>query len=453
MSNLALAERPPAPVEAPDAQAAGLSMVRSSLGMIVGRGASMGLGFLFWLLAARLCDAAAVGLTAGATSAIMLCGQLALSGVGPAIVARYPDHRRDPSRLFNTAFTLASLAGVVVAVAFLILARGVFKELDVVAARPGFAALFLVMAVLGTLGYIFDLVSMALGRGDHVIVRNVANGLVTILPLGLVLSGFQPGSQELFGYWVGGAVCATLLGLLQFRRSARRYRFRPQIDRKLAPGLVREGLWNQVLTLGENAPGLLLAVIVTELLGPSANAYWYTVWMMAWAVFVIPISVGVALFSEGVGRPELLRGHVRRAMRSSLLLGVPAAIGVAVLARPVLTLLGSDYAAQGTGPLRILVLGVLPLVFLQSYYAICRSTGRLKEAVGTGLVTLALGITLACAGGRTHGLVGMAIGWIGVQYAAGLWSALRIRRILAAGPVDVTVPDAPELSRVAPVAV
>jgi O-antigen/teichoic acid export membrane protein len=384
----------------------------------------------------------------------MLCGQLALSGVGPAIVARYPDHRRDPSRLFNTAFTMAGLAGVVVAVGFLLLARGIFHELNVVASRPIFALLFLVMAVLGTLGYIFDLVSMALGRGDHVIVRNVTNGLVTILPLGLIAAGVRPDSQELFGYWVGGAVCATLLGLVQFRRSARRYRFRPQIDRKLAPALVREGLWNQVLTLGENAPGLLLAVIVTELLGPSANAYWYTVWMMAWAVFVIPISVGVALFSEGVGRPELLRTNARRAIRSSLLLGLPAAACIAVVARPVLSLLGSDYAANGTWPLRVLVLGVLPLVFIQTYYAICRSTGRLKEAVGAGLVTLVAGITLAVSGGHSHGLIGMAVGWVGVQYGAGLWAALRIRRVLARAAGDeVALPETIEPMRAAPLAV
>jgi O-antigen/teichoic acid export membrane protein len=415
-------------------------MMFSSLGMITGRAASMGLGFLFWLAAARLFSATVVGLTAGATSAIMLCGQLALPGIGTALMARYPQHLGKPARLLDTTFSIAAAAGLLVGVLFLILARGAFAELGVVASRPLFALLFLTMSVLGTLGYVFDLVSMAQGRGDHVIVRNTANGVVTILPLALIpLLGVHAGSQELFGFWVAGALGAVVLGFVQFGRGAARYRFRPRVDRVLAAGLVREGISNQVLVLGENAPGLILAVAVTELLSPAANAYWYTVWMMAFAVYVIPISIGVALFSEGVHRPETLRHQAGRALRFSLGLGVPAAAALAVLAGPVLSLLGADYAAAGAAPLRILVLGVVPLAFVQTYIAVCRSTGRLPHAVRTGIVGLVAGIGMACAGGVTHGLPGMAAGWVGAQCFLGLWSATRIRRLFATSAPDRSV--------------
>jgi O-antigen/teichoic acid export membrane protein len=412
-----------------------LPMMSSSLGMIVGRAASMGLGFLFWLAAAHLFSASVVGLTAGATSAIMLCGQLALPGIGTALMARYPKHVEEPARLLDTTFSIAAAAGLLVGLGFLVVARGAFAELDVVASRPVFAVLFLVMSVLGTLGYVFDLVSMAQGRGDHVIFRNTTNGVLTIAPLALIpLLGIHAGSQELFGFWVAGALAAVVMGLVQFGRGAARYRFRPRVDRVLAASLVREGVSNQVLVLGENAPGLILAVAVTELLSPAANAYWYTVWMMAFAVYVIPISIGVALFSEAVRRPETLRHQARRALRFSLGLGVPAAAAVAAVAHPVLSLLGADYAAAGAGPLRILVLGVLPLGFIQTYIAVCRSTGRLTQAVATGMVGLVGGIGLACAGGVVSGLSGMAAGWVGAQCLLGVWAAIRTRRILAGAP-------------------
>jgi O-antigen/teichoic acid export membrane protein len=428
----------PTPSAAPDAETApvgrSLPMMSSSIGMITGRAASMGLGFLFWLVAARLFSASVVGLTAGATSAIMLCGQLALPGIGTALMARYPQHLGKPARLLDTTFSIAAAAGLFVGVLFLILARGAFAELGVVASRPLFALLFLTMSMLGTLGYVFDLVSMAQGRGDHVIARNTLNGVVTILPLALIpLFGVHAGSQELFGFWVVGALGAVVLGLVQFGRGAARYRFRPRVDRGLAAGLVREGISNQVLVLGENAPGLILAVAVTEMLSPAANAYWYTVWMMAFAVYVIPISIGVALFSEGVNRPETLRHQARRALKFSLGLGVPAAAALAALAGPVLSLLGADYAAAGAAPLRILVIGVLPLAFIQTYVAVCRSTGRLSHAVGTGMVGLVGGISMACAGGLINGLPGMAAGWVGAQCLLGVWAATRTHRLLSAG--------------------
>ena len=70
--------------------------------------------------------------------------------------------------------------------------------------------------------------------------------------------------------------------------------------------------------LADRAPGLLLPVLVTELLSPTANAYWYAVWMMAWVVFVIPVQVGMTLFAEASHRPHAIDALVRHAIRSSL---------------------------------------------------------------------------------------------------------------------------------------
>ena len=50
-----------------------LSMLKSSLALIVGKVATMGLGFLFWLVAARTFEVSEVGLAASAVSAVMLC--------------------------------------------------------------------------------------------------------------------------------------------------------------------------------------------------------------------------------------------------------------------------------------------------------------------------------------------------------------------------------------------
>ncbi len=60
------------------AEARPLSMRLSSLGLIAAKVASLGLGFLFWLLAARRFAPATVGLAAAVVSAMMLCVQLPL---------------------------------------------------------------------------------------------------------------------------------------------------------------------------------------------------------------------------------------------------------------------------------------------------------------------------------------------------------------------------------------
>jgi hypothetical protein len=73
---------------------------------------------------------------------------------------------------------------------------------------------------------------------------------------------------------------------------------------------------------------------------------------------------------------------------------------------------------------------VVPLSFIQAYFSACRATGRLSEAIVTGVVTGAAGISATAAAGTARGLTGMAVCWVFALAAAGIWSIWRLRRLL-----------------------
>ena len=406
-------------------------MVVSSVGLVSGKAVSMLLGFLFWLGAARMFPERVVGLTSGVISSIMLCVLLAVLGIGSAFIVLFPAHLRRLHRLLDTAISLAICSGMAGAGLFLLLAAGVFEELNVVVHAPLFALLFVAMGALGTVQVLLDQVSMAQRRGHDVLSRNVVNGLVTILPLP-ILHAVMPsaGAFELFTCWVGGVLCASLLAWSQLHRTAGSYSFHPRIDKRIGADLLRIGLPNQALTVAERAPGLVLPVVIVELLSPEINAYWYSAWMMAWAAFVIPVSIGIAMFAESAHDPASLRRQVRSSLVSALVMGAGTATAIAVLAPFVLALLGPSYAQAATEPLRILVWAVVPSVCTQVYYSVCRSRDRLVEAVATGAVGGTVGVGAVAVAGMDVGLVGMAAAWVASQTVLGVWSLWRLRVLL-----------------------
>lgn len=407
-----------------------LPMLLNSVALIVGRVSTMALGFLAWLLAARLYTVAAVGLASAAVSAMMLCVLIALLGVGSAVITLFPRHQRRPSGLLNTAFGIVAGAALVVAGAFLLLASSTLKELIVVAAVPPYAVMFMAMSVLGTVGVLFDHISIALRRSDQVLVRNLLSRMVTLALIGTlpILIG-TANSRTIFSSWVAGGVAIFLLGSLQLRRSMSQYSLRPLFEVGIARELLVVGLPNYALTLTMRAPGYILPIVVIELLSAAASAHWYVVWMMAWLVFIIPFSVGQMLFAEAAHRPKSLRSLIRQGIRSSLVLGVFAAIGVASLANLVLSLLGGSYAVVGATPLRILLVAILPVSFIQVYFATCRATQRLPEAILTGVLSGLITLSAAAMAGMAYGLSGMAITWVGVQFVTGAWAVWRLRSI------------------------
>jgi O-antigen/teichoic acid export membrane protein len=406
-----------------------LSMFPNSLALIGSKVSTMGLGFLFWLLAARLFEVDEVGLAAGVVAAMMLCTQVALFGLGSAVIALLPTELRRPRALLDSAFSLVTVLALVTGVGFLFVSAVALGELHVVSGSVVYALLFVAATVTGALGILLDQLSTSLRRGDQALVRGLAFGITAVLSLAVLTAVGATGSQALLVPWVIAGATTLAIGLVQVRRALAGYVPRPTVIGSRARRLVLTGMPNYALTLGERAPGLVLPIVVTELLSPAANAAWYAAWMMAWVVFIVPVQVGMTLFAEIAHEPGSLAAATSRATRAALLVGVPAAVALALLAHPLLALLGNEYAETGVGPLRILVLGLIPLIFVQVYYASCRGVGRLGEAIIVAWASGLISICAAAVAGVGSGLEAMALAWVAAQLGAALFAAVRLGRL------------------------
>lgn len=405
----------------------GLSRLYNAGTLILGRIAQSGLGYLAWLITARLFEAREVGIASGVVSAMMLCVQLALFGIGAAVIKIYPLHLNSPSKMINTALNLVALASLGTAAIFLVFARTYFSELNVVSAIPLYALLFIAINFFGAVLVLMDHVSIAIKRGDQVLTRNILHGVITIAGVAaLPLLAGTTSSIAIVSAWAASGLLTCVFGAIQLKKSIPEYRYQASVNTGTGKQLIGIGLPNYLLTLAERAPNWILPIIITELLSPVDNARWYAVWMMAWVIFIVPISIGQTLFAEISHHPENFRRPLRVSLRNSLIGGSAAAVLVIALAPYLLWLLGKDYAAAGTTPLRILAVAILPITIIQMYYSICRGTQRLAEATITGVIAGILGVTAATYAGVNNGLTGMAVAWLVTQSAAAVWAGIRI---------------------------
>jgi len=414
----------------------------SALALIAAKVATMGFGFLAWIVAARLSPPADVGIASAAVSAVTLCAQFALVGVGAAVITLGPRYAETPGRLLDTALSVVSLSALAVGAAFLVLAGAVLQELRVLAVDPIYAALFLTLALGGTLGVLFDQASTARRRGDQALVRGVAAGLATLATL--VVLGTGAGSRGIFAAWVVGAgVVTAALGLWTMTRAIPGYRPSLSLERPLASQLVRVGFPNYLLTLTERAPGFVLPIVVTELLSPAENAAWYAAWMMAWVVFIVPIQVGMTSFAEVAAAPAASRSILRNGIATSLAVGVAGALVLAVLADPILGLLGPAYAATGVDPLRILLVGVVPMTIAQAYFSLRRAEHRLGGAIALGTVSSLASIVGPAIAGTVSGLDAMALTWLAAQCVTAAVAGGLLWREGRGGPAAYAPADVP----------
>jgi O-antigen/teichoic acid export membrane protein len=402
------------------------SALRSSLGLILAKAAQTGSGFAFWIVAAHAAAEREVGLTTAAVSAVLICAQLAILGAGSAVIVSV-GRGEPPARVLDAAFGIVAVASTVLALGYLVLEATVAPETASVSVL--FWLMFLLAAITGTMGTVMDQALVALGRGASATLRYTVGGLVSLAAVALVAWQAHPAPMDmLMACWTLGTAVTAVIGAVQLRRLIG-YKPRPTLRLVHGRSVLMLGIPNQLLTLSERAPGLLLPLLLAHMVAPEAAAYWYPAWMMAWAAYTAPMLMGIVQFSEGVREPDRLVATTWATLRWSLAVGGLAAVVLVLFARPLLHLLGEQYADASADALRLLAAGVVAYAVLQAYNAVCRARGRYMEGIAVG-VTLAVALCTAALWAAEKGSTAMALAWLVVLTVGAAAVGLRLLAIL-----------------------
>lgn len=404
------------------------SLSWASVMLILGKAFQMGFGFLFWIVAARTTSVADMGAVAATVSAVMLVTQVALLGVGARMIVALG--RGEPSQpVLDTGFSIVAATSLATGLGYLMVM--LVWDAGAVASTqtdPRVATVFLLAAVAGTVLVCLDQAGVALGKSSGAPVRYLLGGLAAIGLLGAVglAAGTDLAPAVVFGSWALGSCVVCLTGMVQLRRWIG-YRYRGSVHLAAFREHLLVGLPHHLLTLTERVPALLVPLLVAHVVSAEATAYWYPAWMLAWVAYTVPVQVGLVQFAEGVREPGRLRATLGSGLSWALLLGGFAAILLAVLARPLLLMIGADYADASSQALRVLAIGVVPFAIWQCYNARCRASGQVREGVLAGCLVAVL-ICAASVTAAPHGPTALAAAWVASVSLGAVWAGRRLLR-------------------------
>ncbi|PYC84039.1 hypothetical protein C7C46_08145 [Streptomyces tateyamensis] len=384
-------------------------------------------GVVFWALAARWYSPEQVGRNYAAVAALMLLGgigQLNLSNV----LVRFVPPARQPGRLVLRAYLGAVLAAVLAGTGFVLLVPVLSPGLGFLH-TPLLGAAFVVGAVGYALFELQDGVFTGLRRADLVIWENTG---FAVLKTGLLGAFAAAGAVLgiLHAWLVGLVVVVVVTNSYLFARAIPRHRPRGSpaspTPRYLAADLTGALCWQ--------AAASLPPVLVLNLSGAAASAYFSVAWLVGYGLYQFVNNMGYSLTVESADE-RTLPAHYWRLLRHTGAL-LAAAVLVLELAAPLLLrVFGADYAAHGTTALRLLGASALPFLVTSTAVAVCRVRRRMRVAV-TALVSLStLVLVLTVLLVPRWGSEGAAAAWLAAQLvvAAGLlacapwWRPARVR--------------------------
>ncbi len=381
-------------------------------------------GFLFWTAAARLYHPREVGLAAAAISMGGLLAMLSTLGLDQAMV-RFLPRSPDDRAIVNSSLTIGSVVALGLCLAFLAGLPLWSPALLSLRQSPLFAMSFTAATVFTAVTTVMAGVYLAKRLAVFAFIQSTVFSTTKVLLA--VLLAIVPHAVGLVGAWALGLVTAVICGVVLFlpRVVARDYRFQLVVERAAVSDMTHFAFANYVAAVLWSASPFLLPILVVNLAGPEANAYFYVAINVGGLLTIIPVAISQSLFAHGSQDEKQLTRHTSESIRLTLLLLVPAIVGMLFLGGKVLLVFGRSYAEGGTLLLRLFVLSTLPLSVNLLFFSIKKVQQRMAWVIASTGWILVVTLVFSALLLPMKGPLGAGVAWLVAQTSTAIVILIR----------------------------
>jgi len=367
------------------------------------------LGFFFWIICARLFKSDQVGIATALISVVSLISSFSLLGLNNGII-RYLPTSEWKNQKINTAFTLVTVASVLIAIIYLVFINYLSPKLLFVRENIFLTTSFVLFIVFSSLNNLSESVFIAYRSANYVLMKNTVSSLVKFtLPIFLI----SLGAYGIFAS-VGISIAVAFVLSLIFLIVKFGYLFRPTINSEVIKRMTKFSLGNYAAVFMGGLPQMVLPIIILDNLGAKFSAYFYMDLMIANLLYIIPMATSQSLFAEGSHEESELKIHLIKAVKIISLIMIPAIIITVVFGKYVLLAFGKQYSNEGMVLLQLFAISGIFISINSIGSTILNIKHKIKLLIlvnFSGAVTILL-LSLVFI---KYNLYGIGIGWIAGQ--------------------------------------
>ena len=370
--------------------------------------------FIFWIIATRYYSTEALGLAGAITSAISWIASISDFGLSYGVIRFLPNAGHKANRILNTSFTLYLLISILASLIFISSLALWSPGLLFLRSRVLYLVAFVAFTAFAGWYALLQSVFIAYRSSKFISVMSLVVRLVS-LPL-LILFIFL--SNDFAGIVAAQSfatlTCLIVAGLLFMPKVNKGYLPFPQINKTVVNDILPYSIRNSIGVFLGAPTTWLLPVIVLNVLGAEANAYFYIALTVSTVALMGPTAIATSAFAESSHQDEALLANLRRSLKLSIILGLVVVAVIFAFGDKLLLLFGKGYSQSSTTVLWLLSLVVFPLSINNLYIVYARIRNNFRIIIGTNaaVTILVLGLTYFLA--PKFGLVG-----VGIAYLAG----------------------------------
>ncbi len=377
-------------------------LYKNSIFIVLNSALNGSIGFLFWLITAKLYTAQEVGIATALISAISLIVLLSKMGLDISLVRFFPTGDKD--KIFSTSLIITTIVAIMIGVFFIIKIKIFIPQMDETNEWWAYI-LILIFLISNSINLMVGICFVAIRRSEYFSLQSLITGIRIIFIYFLTDIGYMGIIAAVcFSYLMTGIILLYILIKLGINLTA-------NLNRNFLKESFSFSMSNYVAGLFAAIPNYALPIISLNLLGGTDTAYYFISYTIASFLYTIPNAVGTAQFVEGSHGMELMKTAIR-SLIAVICFIIPTIALLIILEEWILELIGADYANNCIPLLNYMIMTSIFISLNTIYLSMKRIKNDLKELIFISGLISALLVSFSYMLAKEFGLIGLGYAWL-----------------------------------------
>jgi O-antigen/teichoic acid export membrane protein len=381
------------------------SLIKNSIYLILTSLINSGIGFLFWVVAARYYTPNDIGITSAIFSSISLVSMISAIGLQRALVFYLP-RDKNTDKIISSCLAMNIASSIMFSSVFILGLRiwspGLIPILNSLQNILLFIIVTMAISVSGLIGAAFT----AGRRSSFQMFKETTYHIVKLCPLIFLVSFGSIGIVLSIGI---GLLLSIAIGFLLLFKV---WKYLPGL--KLDPiikNMASFSAGNYISDIFYNLPILVLPIMILDVISAKSAGYFYIAIMMSSLLYGISQSISNSLLVESSDKDKFW-SNVNKSIKFSMIILIPGILLFAIFGKFILNIFNPSYAENATMTLIILSTASIPLSLITIFNTVRNAQHRVMSMIKMNVIVAGITLMLSIPLINIMNIEGVAISYL-----------------------------------------
>jgi O-antigen/teichoic acid export membrane protein len=381
------------------------SLIKNSIYLMVTNFVTSGIGFFFWVIAARYYSPNDIGITSAIFSSVSLISMIGSLGLSRALTFYLP-RDQNTDKIINSCLAISIISSIIFSLIFILGLKIWSPELILTLNNLGNVLIFIIITTGISVSIIIGATFTAGRRSSLQMIKETTYHFVKICPL-IFFVGF--GAIGILTSIFIGLAFSLIIGFFLLSKV---WNYSPRLTLDpIIKNMAKFSAGNYIADNFYNLPKLVFPIMILNMISAKAAGYFYIAIMMAGLLYGISQSIASSFLVESSDKDKFWN-NVNKSIKFNMIILIPGLILFTIFGKFILNIFNPSYAENAMMTLIILTIASVPISLINIFNTVRNAQNKvssmIKMNVIVAIITIALSIPLI----KIMNIEGVAISYL-----------------------------------------